>query len=69
MPKPRPRGLTIYLQLVVNGSPSLRNIRWNRGILRNNGATPSNATYLGGINMLMSDHMEQMREVMGEAWL
>ena len=40
-----------------------------RGILRNNGATPSNATYLGGINMLMSDHMEQMREVMGEAWL
>mmetsp|Transcript_34910 Transcript_34910/g.75379 ORF Transcript_34910/g.75379 Transcript_34910/m.75379 type:complete len:755 (-) Transcript_34910:134-2398(-) len=33
----------------------------------NSGASPSNnATYLGGINMLMSDHTEQIREIMGE---
>lgn len=33
----------------------------------NNGGTPSNnPTYLGGINMLMADHADQMREIMGE---
>lgn len=32
----------------------------------NSGASPTNAPYIGGINMLMADHMEQMREIMGE---